>query len=534
MTEILSAAQMRAWEMAEIESGQVTGLALMERAGHAVVAAVLAHWPHLQTGAHRAAVLAGPGNNGGDGYVIARCLRDLGWDVHVYAYGDPARLGGDAAQNHARWAALGPVRDLLEHAQDLLEMPQDLLVDALFGTGLGRGVDGALAELLAEMFTGGALGLGGAPCPVVAVDIPSGLCADSGRVLCGADGADRMPVLADLTVSFHRAKRGHHLADGPDVCGALVVADIGLCDGPAGNLPPYLAARLAPDILLAARPDPTLLDKPAGQAHKYSHGHALILSGGAGQTGAARLAARAALRVGAGAVTLGAPPAAMMDIAHHIEAEMLRALPTPAALADVLRDPRITALCLGPGFGTGRRQMQMLKQALCGQRVVLDADALSLLARMGNGDMRLHDGVVLTPHWGEFARLFPDLAEEAQAAPIHGPAVSKADIVRRAAMRVGAVVVLKGPDTVIAAPDGRMVLNAATYDHSAPWLATAGSGDVLAGAITGLLARGADPLEAAYSGAWIHAEAGRRVGAGLIASDLPDAIAGVLRSVLNG
>ena len=270
--------------------------------------------------------------------------------------------------------------------------------------------------------------------------------------------------------------------------------------------------------------------RKAGAEHKYSHGHALILTGGFGKTGAARLCARGALRIGAGLVTLGVPPSAQMEVASQITALMLQRVDGASELQVILEDERLNAMCLGPGLGVERARM-LVPTALSAQRsVVLDADALSAFADDPQGLFdQLHDCCVLTPHEGEFARLFPDIAEKLHALPDNGPAFSKADACREAANRAGCVVLLKGPDTVIAAPDGRCSINAAQYERAAPWLATAGSGDVLAGFIAGMVARGAEPMEAAESAAWLHVECARQFGPGLIAEDLSEQIPSVLR-----
>ena len=284
----------------------------------------------------------------------------------------------------------------------------------------------------------------------------------------------------------------------------------------------------------------TLIDAPEaarlakGGAHKFGHGHALVLSGGAGRSGAARLAARAALRVGAGLVTLGAPGSAQMEIATQITALMLRRIDDGVALDTVLKDRRLNALCLGPGLGLDRaRDLVPAALAETARRpTVLDADALTAFAEAPETLFSmLHPDCVLTPHGGEFARLFPDLAAPLSDTPVQGPAWSRADATRAAAARAGCVVLFKGPDTVIAAPDGRCWLHAASYASAAPWLATAGAGDVLSGLIAGLLARGFAPEDAAWSGAWLHAAAARRFGPGLIAEDLPEALPGVFRDL---
>ncbi len=262
-------------------------------------------------------------------------------------------------------------------------------------------------------------------------------------------------------------------------------------------------------------------------AHKYSHGHALILAGGPGKGGAARLAARAALRVGAGLVTLAAPQAALAENAAQLTAVMLTALPDAYTLRGHLADSRITALCLGPGLGMARA-LDMVPAALWGKRpTLLDADALT--AHEGDPSalfQALHPAVVLTPHLGEFRRLFPDLADHLESGTL-----TRIEATRHAADRSGATVLLKGAQTCIAHPSGEAALHSASGATAAPWLATAGSGDVLAGLITGLMARGLPPFEAACAGTWLHAAAARSFGPGLIAEDLPEELPKVFRAL---
>ena len=268
--------------------------------------------------------------------------------------------------------------------------------------------------------------------------------------------------------------------------------------------------------------------------HKYGHGHALVLAGGPGKTGAARLAARGALRIGAGLVTLGAPPAACHESAMHLTAVMLRRIADRAGLDAALEDSRLNALCLGPGLGQERARDLVPAALKAARPTVLDADALSAFVDTPDTLFdALHHACVLTPHGGEFARLFPDLSEKLSGTPTTGPAYSRVDAARAAARRAGCTLLLKGPDTVIADPDGRCLLNAAVYDRAAPWLATAGAGDVLAGFITGLLARGFPPLKAAGTAAWLHVECARSFGPGLIAEDLPEQLPQVFRDLLN-
>lgn len=513
MSNLLTGSQMRAVETAAMEAGETTGMALMERAGEAVVGEIYITWPELYAEkAPRAAILAGPGNNGGDGFVVARLLAERGWQVSLGFSGDPARLGPDAAEAMRKWQALGPVFTQEELAAGLRAgMSPDLALDALFGTGLSRPVGDESAALLTLLFAQSARR--------VSVDVPSGLCADSGRPL------GPVPPAADLTVTFHSAKPGHLLGQGPAHTGRLAVAGIGLeaardADRAGGPVASLVEAGFCRPVTV----------KPA-QGHKYSQGHALVLTGGPGRTGAARLAARAALRIGAGLVTLGVPPAAQQEVACQITALMLARTGDAAALSALLQDRRINALCLGPGLGLDETARQKVAAALdAGRAVVLDADALSLHADDPEVLFAATRGrsVVLTPHGGEFARLFPDLAESMSGPLERGPGVSALDAARQAAARAGCVVLLKGAATVIAAPDGRARINAALGPRAAPWLATAGSGDVLAGIITGLLARGVAPFDAAAQAAWLHVEAALKRGPGLIAEDLPEILPDVL------
>ncbi|MFO1176266.1 MAG: NAD(P)H-hydrate dehydratase [Paracoccaceae bacterium] len=551
MTELLTAAQMRAIEQAAIASGEVTGLELMERAGRGVVEAIFEEWPELKAGSFRAVVLCGPGNNGGDGFVVARLLKDWGWEVEVFLYGDPEKLPADARVSYERWRERGEVRSLSEFDAGSVsplgtgDPVGCWIIDALFGTGLTRPLEGDAAKAASAL---SALGLGARPA-VVAVDIPSGVCADSGRFLGAA-----MP--AEQTVTFHLPKLGHYLSDGGQGVSTIALKSIGLKARPAHPIRSTVLIPGTPNIygaMLAKEWD------ARGQIarHKYSHGHALILSGPPGHTGAARLAARGALRIGAGLVTIAAEPEAIAEHAAQLNAIMLREVGDGDGLRTILSDKRINALCLGPGLGLDGRAAGLVAAALGwhlpeglplieatdaqvsawfrkhGHRpaCVLDADALTLLSRDPALFGMLHDGCVLTPHAGEFARLFPDIAEKLAAPATKGPAYSKVDATREAAKRAGCVVLYKGPDTVIADPEGRCVINSAHYDRAAPWLATAGSGDVLAGFIAGLLARGFGPMQAAETAAWLHVECALTFGPGLIAEDLPEQLPAVFRKL---
>ncbi len=545
MTEVLTSAQMRSLEASAISSGQATGLELMERAGAGVVAAVLAEWPELQNAAQRAVVFCGPGNNGGDGFVIARLLHDLGWGVEVFLYGDGTALPPDAQVNHLRWRAIGEVQALhpdLSRGEIARHWAcvgrADVVIDAVFGIGLDRAVAplspmlGLFNMEIEDSFW--PTGEVGAP-RIVSVDVPTGLCADSGRHFFCPRDRESTEFAAHLTVTFHRPKFGHFLESGPKYCHALRVVDIGLAAAPDEQDPSALRNSAGRVFLTRAPTEDWLLRSQitkADNGHKFTYGHALILSGGPGRGGAARLSARGALRIGAGLVSVGCPPDAVAENAAQLDAVMLQRVAGASDLALVLKDRRINALCLGPGLGLGARQAGLLKRALAAQRaLVLDADALTLIANDQALFVRLHSRCVLTPHGGEFARLFPDIAENLAAPAVKGPAFSKVDATRAAAIRSGCVVLFKGTDTVIASPDGRCAINGAVYNRAAPWLATAGSGDVLAGFITGLLARGFAPFEAACSGAWLHVECARSFGPGLIAEDLADELPRVFRAL---
>ena len=530
MTELLTAAQMRNLEQSAIDSGEVTGLGLMERAGQGVVDAILEWRPELATTVHRAVVLCGPGNNGGDGFVVARLLKQRGWEVEVYLYGDEAKLPPDAAENARRWQEMGDVLPWL-HETEVEERfwQADLYVDALFGIGLTRPyLEGWLSAGLLE-FIDNYEGAKKVPA-VVCIDIPSGTCSDSGR--CLHDQKYLYPFqrfMAHLTITFHSPKIAHHLWEDFAEIGDLRIVDLGL-----NALPSDETCKLTEcgDI------------RKGTSGHKYSHGHALFLSGGSGKGGAARLAARGALRIGAGLVTVGCPEKSLVENAARLDAVMLAPIKGVDGLQTELRDRKVRAVCIGPGFGLGARLRVFIASILSESSewsgtakatrlaVVLDADALTeyhddpeTLFAM------LHDGCVLTPHEGEFGRLFPDILAKRTAPATKGPAYSKVDATREAAKRAGCVVLFKGADTVIAHPDGRCSINSAHYERSAPWLATAGSGDVLAGFITGLLARGFDPMQAAETAAWLHVECALKFGPGLIAEDLSEQLPAVFRDL---
>ena len=545
MSELLTAAQMRAIEQAAIDSGEVTGLELMERAGRGVVEAIFEEWPELAKTSHKAVVLCGPGNNGGDGFVVARLLKEWGWEVGVFLYGDAEKLPPDARVNYERWLSIGSVSGTSADTSvfnDQNETREDvaLYVDALLGTGLMRHFGDLPVvqddlNIVAKQFRKKA-GVG----RVVAIDIPSGLSSDTGYYP-GYTHSDPIEdcIIANLTVSFHTKKVGHVRVFGPAACGKVVVKSIGLegSPRPRGGMqsPPGRAVGDCPAVppgeIVKLVERPNSLGKQSN-THKYSHGHALILAGSSGKGGAARLAARGSLRIGAGLVTVAPTPGALQENAARLDAIMLSPVGDAPTLEAVLADERLNTLCLGPGLGQERAR-ELMPVALAAKRAtVLDADALTAYADSpAELFSMLHENCVLTPHAGEFARLFPDISDKLNAPETKGPAYSKVDATREAAARAGCVVLFKGPDTVIAAPDGRCSINSAAYEQSAPWLATAGSGDVLAGFITGLLARGFNPIQAAESAAWLHVECALSFGPGLIAEDLPEALPEVFRKL---
>ncbi len=537
MTELLTAAQMRAIEQAAIDSGEVTGLELMERAGTGVVEAILEEWPEMALTAQKAVVLCGPGNNGGDGFVVARLLKQRGWDVDVFLYGEVGKLPPDAKVNAEQWLELGEILgESISLDFDKNKNPNGaVVIDALFGTGLSRPILNAqLERIISWIMEAHAYSDRNCNIKIVSGDLPSGICSDSGRKLDVEKspppwaGPHSIAMGADLCVGFHSPKVANFL-NAPQYSRArLVVVDIGLKSPQVHNSFPDKLFGVENRFRLSSPLEPV----KRGQ-HKYQHGHALILSGPSARTGAARLAARGALRIGAGVVSLGAPQSAIAECAAQLTAIMLAPIEDGVALAATLQDKRINALCLGPALGLDERAEGLLEAAVGASThpTVLDADALTILARRPDLFAKLHENCVLTPHAGEFKRLFPDIIAKLDAPATKGPAYSKVDATREAAARAGCVVLFKGADTVIAAPDGRAAINSAHYERAAPWLATAGAGDVLAGFITGLLARGFAPMQAAETAAWLHVECALKFGPGLIAEDLPEQLPAVFKTL---
>lgn len=487
--ELLTTAEMAEADRLTIAGG-VPSLTLMENAGR-VVADVA--WQRLKRG-DRVLVACGPGNNGGDGFVAARLLDERGCEVVVALLGDRAALKGDAAEMARHWDGA------VERAAAAAVGTPALIVDALFGAGLHRALDGVAAEMVEAINAAGRRGV-----PVIAADVPSGLDGTSGL-------ASGHVVQATETVTFFRRKPGHVLLPGRALCGAVTVADIGIPNSVLESVAPHAYVN-APALWLERYPSPHI------DGHKYTRGHAVVVSGPAHATGAARMAARGALRIGAGLVTVAAPLESVAVNAAHLTAIMLQAFESTAGLADVLADERRNAVLIGPGCGVGEATRRMVEITLASRAsAVLDADALTSYANeapafAGLVHRRANQNVVLTPHEGEFKRLFGDVPG------------SKLDRARKAAETSGAVVILKGPDSVIASPDGRAAIN----DNAPPWLATAGSGDVLAGFVTGLLAQGMAAFEAACAAVWMHGECANLFGPGLIAEDLPEVLPQLFR-----
>jgi NAD(P)H-hydrate epimerase len=511
------AALMRVAQMAEADrltiAGGIPGAVLMENAGEAVAEEIMQRWS-----ARRVCILCGPGNNGGDGFVVARVLASAGWPVRIALLGSRDRLTGDARIHASRWSgALEPL------APEVIA-DAELVVDALFGSGLSRALEEKVTRTLVAAVD--------RHVPLIAVDVPSGVMGDTGE--------SRGAVPAQCTVTFARKKPGHVLLPGRDLAGDVVVADIGT--------PSAVLDGIAVDTW---ENDPALwrcdLPRPSSGGNKYSRGHALLV-GGYPVTGAARMAGRAAARAGAGLTSIAVPDIALPIYAGALTSIMVHPLSRPEDFTELLGDTRYTALLIGPGAGvtpaTRQRALEMLRTR---RAVLLDADAISVFAgRLDELAGAIGGPCVLTPHEGEFARLFgapgtgaPGRGAAGTGAPGTGVAlgavgtsaaspgapVDKLSRARAAAQACGAVIVLKGADTVIAAPDGRAIVNS----NAPPTLATAGSGDVLGGVILGLLAQGMDVFLAAAAGVWLHGAAAADFGPGLLAEDLPDLLPGVLR-----
>jgi ADP-dependent NAD(P)H-hydrate dehydratase / NAD(P)H-hydrate epimerase len=487
MIELLTTAEMAEADRLAIAGG-IAGIELMENAGHAVADAVAARNP----AGTRVAVVVGPGNNGGDGFVAARILAERGYRVRLLLVGETARLKGDASLAASRW------QGKTHSATSAALAPSDVVIDALFGAGLDRPVQGLDCEMIAAM--------NAADC-VYAVDLPSGINGTSGAVM-------GLAVNAAHTVTFFRRKTGHVLLPGRLHVGNITVADIGIPSSVLDRIKPQTSIS---ELRLWSERFPL----PQAGGHKYARGHAVVVSGPSFSNGAARLAARGALRAGAGLVTIASPRDALAINAAASLAVMVRPVDGARELGEFLADPRRNAVVLGPGVGVSKDTRDLVLAALAAQcAVVLDADALTSFAdepdALTGAIRKRPQATVFTPHEGEFGRLFKAMDKSA---------LSKLERARKAAAASGAVILLKGADTVVAAPDGR----AAIADNAPPWLATAGSGDVLAGMVAACLAQGMPGFEAAAAAVWLHGEAAVEAGPGLIAEDLPEMMPKVFR-----
>lgn len=494
MIELLTPAEMAQADRRTIASG-TGGSVLMERAGQAVADCVARCFPP----GTRVTVVCGPGNNGGDGFVAARILRERGFRIRVFLLGARDALKGDAAEAAERWT--GKIEPFSADAM----AGAAVIVDALFGAGLARDLEGdarSAVELIAASGT-----------PTIAVDLPSGIDGRTGKVRGAA-------LHAVETVTFCRRKPGHLLFPGRDHCGRVTVADIGISDATVKDLKPSTFAN-EPELWKDKFP------KPRRAGHKYDRGHAVVVSGPMHATGAARLAARAALRAGAGLVTVAAPKPALPVLASSLTAVMVQEANGAKGLAKLLADQRMNVVVLGPGQGVGKPTREAVVAAAKAKRaLVIDADAITSFAGAADAlakAIRTAAAAVITPHEGEFARLFGAKSKVTLES-------SKIERARAAAKALGAIMILKGPDTVVAAPDGR----ASLATNAPPWLATAGSGDVLSGIVAALLAQGMPAFEAASAAVWLHGEAGNVAGAGMISEDLDLALHDVVGRLLDG
>jgi len=475
---LLDVAASRAIDQAAIASG-IPEIELMERAGASVAAAIRSRWSERPV-----LVLTGPGNNGGDGFVVARLLEEAGWPVTVAGVCGRDRLRGAARIAADRWP--GPIGPLDPSSPG----EPGLIVDALFGTGLVRPLDGVVAGMVKAVNQ--------SQVPVIAVDIPSGIDSDTGSILGEA-------VRADVTVTFFRRKLGHLLVPGRDCCGAVEFVDLEVPGQIYASIPVSTFAN-EPELWLSAFPWPNSV------SHKYTRGHAVVL-GGMVLTGAARLAAHGAQRIGAGLVTIAAHPSVAALYAGWRADLMVAPIQDDVGFRSLLADRRRNAVLLGPGAGADSRLQAAIGAALDAEvGLVLDADCFAVLGDRANGLFsRLNDCVLLTPHEGEFQRVLGDPRRRLAAA-------------LNAARLSGAAVLLKGSDTIVAGPDGRAAINTG----APPDLATGGSGDVLAGLAVGLIANRLPPVLAGLIACWVHGRAAALFGPGLIAGDIPDLVPKVL------
>lgn len=467
---------------ASAEESGLSVASLMERAGQAVAACALAHYPQ----ALRFVILCGVGNNGGDGFVAARALKEGGAEVAVYVFGDVVRLKG-AAKLAFDSMGLG-----IASLENYVPVQGDVVIDAIFGAGLSREVPDQVARVID--------GVASASLPVVAIDLPSGLCGRRGIPLGKAFQAER-------TVTFMVRKPGHLLMPGRSLCGDVEVFDIGI---PRRILEKHCGSVFENHPSLWA----SAFGKKDDDTHKFKRGHLTVFAGPSHATGAARMTATAAFRAGAGIVTVAAPHEALGVLSGTLTAVMVSGIETEEELTAWCDDKRHATYVLGPGFGDLQKARSFVS-ILKDKALVLDADGITAFKEEPQRLFALFAADaprILTPHEGEFVRLFPDIAAN--------ETFGKVEKAQAAAALCNAVIVYKGADTVVAAPDGRAVINS----NAPAYLATAGSGDVLAGIAGGLLAQQVPAFEAAAAAVWLHGETAQRLGPGLTAEDLADAV----------
>ncbi|GLQ18531.1 NAD(P)H-hydrate dehydratase [Maritalea porphyrae] len=476
---LLTPEEMGRADSLSIEAG-TSEIELMGNAGRAVGQYIVEHYPRAPV-----SVLCGPGNNGGDGFVIGCYLRDRGWPVRLVQFGDKDRYSAASMYYLQQWG------NPETYSPEIIE-DASLLVDSLFGAGLDRPIAGAFADIV--RLANETLA------PTVAVDMPTGVHGATGQVLGTA-------IQADATITFFRKKPGHLLLPGRELCGNVALRQIGI---------EKQVLRLIEPQTIENHPKNWRLPTANVAGHKYSKGHCVVVSGPRGATGAARMSALSALRAGAGLVTINGERAALKEHASHLTAIMLRDEP----LSELLNDERFNALVVGPGNGVSDATYHNVLTAIASNRaLLLDADALNCFnsdpETIFNAIKKTNGNVVMTPHAGEFGRLFKNVELSA----------GKVEAARKAAEISGAVIVLKGADSVIASPDGRAAINS----NAPPWLATAGSGDVLAGIIGGLQAQGMEAFDAACAGVYVHGLAAAQYGGeGMIATDLPQLVPSAL------
>lgn len=495
---LLSIAQMRAAEAQAMQAG-ISGRVMMQRAGEAVARVIEQTMPLMPVW-----VLCGSGNNGGDGFIVAETLRAQGWQVMC-----TCTVSVDALQGDAALAAADYQGEIVPWSQVAIQ-PNQLVVDALFGTGLSKPLEPAVAEVVKQIRK--------LRVPVIAVDIPSGLHGDSGQALGVA-------VWANITVTFAAKKPAHLLQPAKAQCGEIVVADIGIESQVMSVLVDAVGGGWQenhPALWLSLVPFPRM------DAHKYSRGAVLVVGGDKAHTGAARLSARAAARL-CGAVTIACDNESLPIYAAHVTSIMTEIAEDELAIEAILQGLRRYAVVVGPASGINRRTRGATLAALAAAcPTVIDADALSVFSGddapevLFSAIKRSGAQVVLTPHEGEFHRLFAPAGSDISMLQ------DKISRTVKAAQRAGAVVLLKGNDTVIAAPDGRVIING----NAPATLATAGAGDVLAGVIAGLMAGGMNGFEAAAAGAWIHGRVGKIAGLGLMAEELTELLPLALQGLL--